>query len=209
MPDWHAKTRRNSAQNFLRIESFACQDESWAELSGDLCQGFSGAQGPPQCLKKSTPRVYAEMKLPYVAFHDFQESLQELFREYLRLPRVASRMAFSESFFSCGVVLSLLWKMERKRSTAARGGNARGGTRLRGPEVWGPSGASEFDPLVSAVRGLGNPLPKDTFGAPERLSEARGGCSGASERCVCFQRSGKIRWATQRPIRGPVFPNAL
>ena len=68
------------------------------------------------------------------------------------------------------------------------GQNPRGGTWLRGPEVSGPQG----------------PLR-----APERLSGAQGSNSGASERCVRFQRSGTRRWASQRPLRGPVFPDGF
>ena len=46
---------------------------------------------------------------------------------------------------------------------------------------------------------------------PHRASSAltsRGSFSGASERGVRFPWSGKTRWATQRPLRGPVFPDA-
>ena len=61
--------------------------------------------------------------------------------------------------------------------------NARGGTRLRGPEVWGPSKASEFDTLVSAIRG-------------------ESGSSGASERGVRFNGSGKQGGPLSGPLRG-------
>ena len=88
------------------------------------------------------------------------------------------------------------------------GQNARGETWLRGLEVLGPLRGLGIRPLVSAIRGLGIPLPGPPLRAPERLPEARRGFSGASERCVRFQRSGKTRWATQRPVRGPIFPDA-
>ena len=74
------------------------------------------------------------------------------------------------------------------------GRNARGGTRLRGPEVLGPRNST---PRFSNS-GSRKPPRRGPLRAPERLSEA-------SERCVRFQRSGETRWATQRPIRGPVF----
>ena len=60
----------------------------------------------------------------------------------------------------------------------------------------------------------GETRPRETasqtpLGAPQKALRASGGrCSGASERCVRFQRSGERRWATQRPLRGPVFPDA-
>ena len=78
------------------------------------------------------------------------------------------------------------------------GRNARGEARLRGPEVLGPLRGLGIRPLVSAIRGLGNPLP-GPLRAPERLPEA-------PERR--FRGSGKTRWATQRPLRGPIFPDA-
>ena len=65
---------------------------------------------------------------------------------------------------------------------AARGGNARGGTWLSGPEILGPLSGLGIRPLVSAIRVLGSPLPKGP-------SEPRKGSSGASERCVSFQQS--------------------
>ena len=46
----------------------------------------------------------------------------------------------------------------RPRSIAARGRNARGGTRLRGSEVLGPLNRLGIRPLVSAMQSLGNPL---------------------------------------------------
>ena len=68
----------------------------------------------------------------------------------------------------------------------------RGGTQGVEPDsrvqrFWGPFRGLGIQPLVSAIRSLGNPLP---------------------ERCVRFQRSGEKRWATERPLRGPVFPDA-
>ena len=87
-------------------------------------------------------------------------------------------------------------------SIAARGRNRRGETRLRGPEVLGPLRGLGIRPLVSVIRGLGNPFQRP-LRAPERLSEPRGGSSEASERGVRFQRSGKTRWATQRPLEAP------
>ena len=44
--------------------------------------------------------------------------------------------------------------------------NARGGTRLRGPENLGPLEASEFDPSFQQFRVNGNPLPDPLSGAP-------------------------------------------
>ena len=52
------------------------------------------------------------------------------------------------------------WAYEHQLRPEGR--NARGGTRLRGPEVLGPLRGLGIQPLVSAIRGLGNPLP----GAP-------------------------------------------
>ena len=77
------------------------------------------------------------------------------------------------------------------RSTAARGGGTQGAEPgwLRGPEVLGPLRGLGSRHLVSAIRGLG-----------KRLQGPRRGVS------VRFQWSGKTRWATQRPLRGPVFP---
>ena len=88
------------------------------------------------------------------------------------------------------------------------GRNARGETWLTGPEVvWGPEEASEFDPSFQQF-GVSETPSQGPLRAPERLSEARRGSSGASERCVRFRRSGKTRWASQRPLRGPIFPDA-
>ena len=95
-------------------------------------------------------------------------------------------------------------------SIPARGRNRRGETRLRGPEVLGSLRGLGIRPLVSVIRGLGNPFPEAPPRAPGKALRAsgEGGSSGASERCVRFQRSGEKRWATQRPLRGPVFPDA-
>ena len=40
------------------------------------------------------------------------------------------------------------------------GRNRRGETRLRGPEVLGPFRGLGIRPLVSVIRGLGNPFPE-------------------------------------------------
>ena len=40
------------------------------------------------------------------------------------------------------------------------GRNRRGETRLRGPEVLGPLRGLGIRPLVSVIRGLGNPFPE-------------------------------------------------
>ena len=72
---------------------------------------------------------------------------------------------------------------------------------------WGPLGASEFDPSFPQFGVSETPFqgPLEPWKASQK---PRGGSSGASERGVRFQRSGKTRWATQRPLRGPVFPDA-
>ena len=77
----------------------------------------------------------------------------------------------------------------------------------KGPEALGPLRDLGIRPFVSVIRGLGNPFPE----APEPRKGTQGlggGSSGASERCVRFQRSGERRWAIQRPLWGPVFPDA-
>ena len=48
----------------------------------------------------------------------------------------------------------------RCMSTAARGAELKGRNPAQGSIGFGRLGASEFDPLVSAIRGLGNSLPK-------------------------------------------------
>ena len=90
------------------------------------------------------------------------------------------------------------------------GRNRRGETWLRGPEVLGPLSGLGIRPLVSVIRGLGNPfpLPRGPLEARKGSQGLGGGSSGDSERCVRFQRSGERRWAIQRPLRGPVFPDA-
>ena len=56
--------------------------------------------------------------------------------------------------------------------------------------------------------GSRKPLPRGPL-EPRKGSQGLGeGSSEASERCVRFQRSAKTRWATQRPLRGPIFPDA-
>ena len=88
------------------------------------------------------------------------------------------------------------------------GRNRRGETRLRGPEVLGPLRGLGIRPLVSVIRGLGKPLARGPLEPRKGSQGLGGGSSEASERGVRFQRSGKTRWATQRPLRGPVFPDA-
>ena len=57
--------------------------------------------------------------------------------------------------------------------------------------------------------GSRKPLPWGPL-EPRKGSQVHGrGSSGASERCVRFQRSVERRWAIWRPLRGPVFPDAL
>ena len=78
----------------------------------------------------------------------------------------------------------------------------RGGTQGAEPgsevqRFWGPLGASEFDPSFQQF-GVSETPFQGPLRAPESLSE----------RGVRFQRSGKTRWATWRPLRGPVFPDA-
>ena len=89
------------------------------------------------------------------------------------------------------------------------GRNRRGETRLRGPEeIWGPSEASEFDPSFQQFVVSEPPPPRGTLEPRKGSQRPRRGSSGASERCVRSQQSGKTRWATQRPLRGPIFPDA-
>ena len=47
-----------------------------------------------------------------------------------------------------------------KINCGPEGRNRRGETRLRGPEVLGPLRGLGIRPLVSAIRGLGNPFPE-------------------------------------------------
>ena len=88
-------------------------------------------------------------------------------------------------------------------------GGLRGGTQGAEPgsgveRFWGPLGASGF---VSAIRDLGSPPSQEPLKPQKSFQGTRGGSSRASERCVRFQRSGKRRWGTQKPLRGPVFPD--
>ena len=73
------------------------------------------------------------------------------------------------------------------------GRNRRGETRLRGPEVLGPLRGLGIRPLVSVIRGLGNPIPRGPLELWKGTQGLGGGSSGASERCVRFQQSGKIK----------------
>ena len=77
------------------------------------------------------------------------------------------------------------------------GRNRRGETRLRGPEVLGPLRGLGIPPLVSVIRGLGNPFRRGPFEPRKGSQGLGGGSSGASERCVRFQRSGERRWAIE------------
>ena len=89
------------------------------------------------------------------------------------------------------------------------GRNRRGETQLRGPELLGPLRGLGIRPLVSVIRGLGDPFPEAPNEEVQKSSQGlKGGSSEASERGVRFQRIRKTRWATQRPLRGPVFPDA-
>ena len=93
---------------------------------------------------------------------------------------------------------NLLGSQGTKVSTAARGAGVQ---RFRGPLR-----ASDFDPSFQQF-GVSETPSQRPLRAPKRLSEAWKGCSETSERCVRSQRNGETRWVTQRPLRGPVFPD--
>ena len=68
-----------------------------------------------------------------------------------------------------------------------------------------PLGASEFEPSFQQFGSRKPPFRGPL--EPQKGSQGpRGGSSETSEKGVRFQRSGRTRWATQRPLRGPVFP---
>ena len=79
------------------------------------------------------------------------------------------------------------------------GWTARGGTRLRGSEGVGPLRGLGIRPLVSAIRGLGTPLPRGPYRAPERLSEAGEALQGPYRGVFVFNTVGK----EGGPLRGP------
>ena len=64
----------------------------------------------------------------------------------------SSMSSFSLELFVIDVRISV---REEKGQLRPEGRNARGGTRLRGPENLGPLRGLENRPLVSAIRGLG------------------------------------------------------
>ena len=99
-------------------------------------------------------------------------------------------------------IVSLYWKGILAGSLSqlrAEGRNPKDGTRLR---FWGPSRNST--PRFSNS-GSWKPPPRGRSEAWQGSQRAWRGSSGASERRVHFQRSEKRRWATQRPLRGPIF----
>ena len=78
----------------------------------------------------------------------------------------------------------------------------RGEARLRGPEVWGPLRGLGIRPLVSVIRGLGNPFPE----APKRLPGFRGRLfRGLGEVCPFSKERGKKVGHSEAPKR-PRFP---
>ena len=86
------------------------------------------------------------------------------------------------------------------------GRNARGGTRLRDPEILGPLVGLGIRPLVSAIRGLGNPLLGAPWSPGKALRGPGAALKGASERGVRFQRSGKTSWGHSEASKRPRFP---
>ena len=66
---------------------------------------------------------------------------------------------------------------------------------------WGPLGPRNSTPRFSHS-GSRKPLPRGPLEARKGSQGLGGGSSGASERCVRFQRSRERRWAIQRPLRG-------
>ena len=93
-------------------------------------------------------------------------------------------------------------------SIAARGAEQEGRNPAQGSRGFGaPGGPRNLTPRFTNS-GTGKPLPRGPLEPRKGSQGLGGGSSGASERCVRFQRSGERRWATQRPLRGPVFPDA-
>ena len=84
-------------------------------------------------------------------------------------------------------------------------GGAKPGSGFRG--FGAPQGARNSTPRFSNSGSRTHPSqgPLEPWKGSQGLG---GGSSEASERCVRFQRSGTTRWATQRPLRGPIFPDA-
>ena len=114
-------------------------------------------------------------------------------------------------FTSSGWVLSPDRFLQARRISQLRpeGRNRRDETRLRGSRGFGgPLRGLGIRPLVSVIRGSRKPLPRGPLELWKGSQGLGGGFSGASERRVCFQQSGERRWAIQRPLRGPVFPDA-
>ena len=94
-------------------------------------------------------------------------------------------------------------------SIAARGTERKGRNPAQGSRGFGaPYGPRNSTPRFSNL-GSRKPLPRGPLEPRKGSQRPRRGSSGASARGVRFQRSGgKTRWATQRPLRGPVFPDA-
>ena len=88
-----------------------------------------------------------------------------------------------------------------KNQLRPEGRNTRGGTRLRSPEVLAPLLGLGSRPLVSASRGLGNPLraPQRVSEAPERLFR------GLGEVCLFSTEQEKKVGHSEAPKR-PRFP---
>ena len=95
----------------------------------------------------------------------------------------------------------------RPYSTAARGAEQEGRNPAQGSRGFGaPERPRNSTPRFSNS-GSRKPLPRGPLEPQKGSQGLGGGSSEASERGVRFQRSGKTRWATQRPLRGPVFPD--
>ena len=95
-----------------------------------------------------------------------------------------------------------------ENSIAARGAEQEGRNPAQGSRGFrAPRGPRKSTPRFRNS-GSRKPLPRGPL-EPRKGSQGLGrGSSGASERCVRFQKSGERRWAVQRPLRGPVFPDA-
>ena len=87
------------------------------------------------------------------------------------------------------------------------GRNARGGTRVRGPEVWGPLGASEFDPSFQQC-GVSDTLSQGFLRGQKCSQRPWEALEWPRRGVFVFIPSSKRRWASQRPLRGPIFPDA-
>ena len=96
-------------------------------------------------------------------------------------------------------------RITTKFSIAARGAEPKGRNPAQGSRGFGaPQGPRNSTPRFG---NSGSPPSRGPLEARKGSQKPRGGSSEASERCIRFQRSRKIRWATQRPLRGVIFPD--